>query len=146
MPRKSLQKKKRRREKNHVQKKTTSSFRRSLNVYWPDLKTYVIRCGVSLALANFSSSGLREIVSGLLHYVLRPACLTPPPGGHLYFRLDIILVKELSKHTLITYFLGMNIDPKYVFLHVFSRHLFLPKFMTIVRNTPFFQFCMFLHP
>ena len=41
------------------------------------------------------------------------------PGGHLYFRLDLILVKGLSKHTLNTYFSGMKIDPKYVFLHVF---------------------------
>ena len=41
------------------------------------------------------------------------------PGDHLYFRLDIILVKRLSKHTLNTYFSGMNIDPKYGFLHAF---------------------------
>ena len=41
------------------------------------------------------------------------------PGGHLYFRLDIILVKRLSKHTLNTYFSGMKIDPKYAFLHAF---------------------------
>ena len=40
-------------------------------------------------------------------------------GGHLYFRLDIILVKGLSKHTLNTYFSGMKIDPKYAFLHAF---------------------------
>ena len=40
-------------------------------------------------------------------------------GGHLYFRLVIILVKGPSKHTLNTYFSGMKIDPKYVFLHVF---------------------------
>ena len=62
------------------------------------------------------------------------------PRGHLYFRLDIILVKGLSKHTLNTYFPGMKIDPKYAFLHVFFlifRHLF-PKFMTIAKNTPFF--------
>ena len=40
-------------------------------------------------------------------------------GGHLYFRLDIILVKGLSKHTLNMYISGMKIDPKYVFLHAF---------------------------
>ena len=40
-------------------------------------------------------------------------------GGHLYFRLDIILVKGLSKHTLNTYFSGMKIDPKYMFLYAF---------------------------
>ena len=43
-----------------------------------------------------------------------------PGGGDLYFRLDIILVKGLSKHTLKTYFSGMKIDPKYAFLHAFS--------------------------
>ena len=41
-------------------------------------------------------------------------------GGNLYFRLDIILVKGLSKHTLNTYFPGMKIDPKYAFLQAFS--------------------------
>ena len=41
-------------------------------------------------------------------------------GGHLYFKLDIILVKGLRlKHTIIMYFPGMKIDPKYVILHVF---------------------------
>ena len=40
-------------------------------------------------------------------------------GGHLYFRLDIILVKGLSKHTLNTYFAGMKINPKYAFLQAF---------------------------
>ena len=42
-----------------------------------------------------------------------------PGGGHLYLRLDITLVKGLSKHTLNTYFSGMKIDPKYTFLHTF---------------------------
>ena len=40
-------------------------------------------------------------------------------GVHLYFRLDIILVKGLSKHILNTYFSGMKVDPKYAFLHAF---------------------------
>ena len=40
-------------------------------------------------------------------------------GGHLYFRLDIFLVKGLSKHTLNTYLSSMKIDPRYVLLHVF---------------------------
>ena len=38
-----------------------------------------------------------------------------PGGGDLHFRLDIILVKGLSKHTLNTYFSGKKIDPKYAF-------------------------------
>ena len=37
----------------------------------------------------------------------------------MYFGLDIILVKLLSKHTLNTYFSGMKIDPEYVFLYAF---------------------------
>ena len=40
-------------------------------------------------------------------------------GGHLYFRLNMILVKGLSKHTLNTYFSGINIDRKYAFLNTF---------------------------
>ena len=34
----------------------------------------------------------------------------PPLPGHLYFRLDIILIKGLSKHTLNTYFSDMKIS------------------------------------
>ena len=41
-------------------------------------------------------------------------------GNHLYFRLDIIIVKGLSKHTLSTFFSGTKIDHKYVFLNAFS--------------------------
>ena len=43
-----------------------------------------------------------------------------PGGGHLYFWLNIILVKGLSKHTRNTYFSGMKIDSKYAFLHALS--------------------------
>ena len=72
------------------------------------------------------------------------------PGGHLYFGLDIILVKRLSKHTLNTYFSGMKIDPKYAFLHAFFLNLCVmsfPKFVNLTQNIPFFsQFCPFLHP
>ena len=59
-------------------------------------------------------------------YVFRVClCVAAPnqavhPGGHWYFKLDIVLVKGLSKHTLNTYFSGMKIDPKYVILHIFS--------------------------
>ena len=45
------------------------------------------------------------------------------PRRHLYFRLDIILVKGISKHTLSTYFQYLKIDSKYLFLHA----CFLPK-------------------
>ena len=73
--------------------------------------------------------------------------LGPMGGGHLYFRLDIILVEGLSKHTLNTYFSGMKIDPKYAFLHAFSfmnlsviMVMSFPKFVTMTKNTPFFFF------
>ena len=50
------------------------------------------------------------------YFTQKSICAFIPGGGHLYFRLDIILVKGLSKYTLNTYFSGMKIDPKYVFL------------------------------
>ena len=37
----------------------------------------------------------------------------------MYFRLDIILVKGLSKHTLNMNFSGMKINPKHAVLHAF---------------------------
>ena len=40
-------------------------------------------------------------------------------GGHLYFRLDIIFVKWLTKHSLNMYLSVMKIDSKYAFLHRF---------------------------
>ena len=70
-------------------------------------------------------------------------------GGHLYFRLDIIRVKGLSKHTLNTYFAGMKIDPKYAFLHAFFFNLSVmsfPKFVIWPKPYPFFQFARFCTP
>ena len=51
-------------------------------------------------------------------YLIPGSCwegVVPGGGGDLYFRLDIILVKGLSKQTLNTYFSGMKIDPKCTF-------------------------------
>ena len=62
-------------------------------------------------------------------------------GGHLYFRLDVILVKGLSKHTLNTYFSSMKIDPKYSFLHAFFLNLCVmsfPKFVNMTKTHLFF--------
>ena len=51
-------------------------------------------------------------------------------GGHLYFGLDIIPVKEFSKQTISMYFLGMKID---------SKLAYKMGFCTIFsKNTPFF--------
>ena len=70
-------------------------------------------------------------------------------GWHLYFRLDIILVKGLSKHTLNTYFSGMKINPKYAFLHAFFWICVSCPFQNLwiwPKTYPVFQFCTFLHP
>ena len=73
-----------------------------------------------------------------------------PRGGHIYFRLAIILVKGLSKHTLNTYFLGMKTDPKYAFLHAISSICPLcpfPKFVNMTKKkTLFSNFARFCTP
>ena len=66
------------------------------------------------------------------------------PGGHLYFRVDIILVKGRSKLALSTYFPNMKIDPNYTFCMFFFSVLFfhhvLSKICKNDKNTPFFYF------
>ena len=72
-------------------------------------------------------------------------------GGHLYFRLDIILIKGLSKHILNMYFFRYENRP---YIHVFSYFFFwiflnlsiksFPKFVNMTKNTPFFQFCTYI--
>ena len=89
---------------------------------------------------------------GLLSAVGRWSKSSPilgPEGGHLYFRLDIIRVKGLAKHTLNTYFSGMKIAPKYAFLHAFFLIWVSCPFQNLSiwsKTYPFFQFCTFLHP
>ena len=70
-------------------------------------------------------------------------------GGHLYFRLDIVLVKDFQNHTINTYFSGMKIDPKYAFLHSFFLFcpLSFPKFVTHdQKHTVFSNFACFCTP
>ena len=73
-----------------------------------------------------------------------------PRGGHLYFRLDIIRVKGLSKRTLNTYFLGMKIDPKYAFLQAFYLICLQCTFQNLSicpKTHPFFsKFARFCTP
>ena len=57
---------------------------------------------------------------GQLYFLTIKNSDNPPGGGHLYFKLDIILIKGLSKHTLNTYSSGIKMDPNYAFLHGFS--------------------------
>ena len=67
-------------------------------------------------------------------------------GGHLYVRLDIILVKGLSKHTLSMYFSVIKID---AFLHAFPLIYPSRPFQNLPlwpKTHPFLQFCTFLHP
>ena len=70
--------------------------------------------------------------------------LIPPRGGHLYFRLDIILVKGFSKHTVNTYFSGMKEDPKYAFLHALFLICSFCHYDQI--HTPFSNFARFCTP
>ena len=58
--------------------------------------------------------------------------------GHLYFRLDIILVKGLSKPTLNTHF--MKIDPKYMFF-LFCPSCPFQNLSLWPKTHLFFQFC-----
>ena len=72
-------------------------------------------------------------------------------GGTLHFRVDIILVKGLSQHTLNTHFPGIKKDPKYTFLHAFFfLHFFImsfPKCVTMAKKTPFsYNFARFCIP
>ena len=58
-----------------------------------------------------------------------------PGGGATWTaRGGIRLVHGLIESTLLTYFSGMKIDPKYAFLPV----MFFPKFVYMTKNTPFF--------
>ena len=70
-------------------------------------------------------------------------------GRHLYFRLDIILARGLSKHTQSTYFPGMKIDPKYTFCMFFSE--FFPLVLSKIcehdqKHTLFSNFACFWTP
>ena len=75
--------------------------------------------------------------------------LTGGGGGHLYFRLDIILVEGLSRHTLNMYFSCMKIDPKYAFLHAFFLIFPLRLFQNLSiwsKTQPFSSFTRFCIP
>ena len=70
-------------------------------------------------------------------------------GGTRMGRRGIRLVHGLTKSTLIMYFSGMKIDPKYAFLHAFFLICLSCLFQNLSiwpKTHPFFQFCTFLHP
>ena len=55
-------------------------------------------------------------------------------GGTRMAKGGIRLIHGFTKSTLIMYFSGMKIDPKYAFLHAF----FLICLLYMTKNTPFF--------
>ena len=70
----------------------------------------------------------------------------PVPGGGGATRMargGIRLVHGHTKSTLITYFSGMKIDPKYVFLHAFffMSVMSFPKFVYMTLFSNFARFC-----
>ena len=72
---------------------------------------------------SFSNAVFRtrvDIIKVGIKCALLGITLLFPCGTTCIFRLDIILEKGLSKHTLNIYFSGMKIDPKYTFYMHFS--------------------------
>ena len=71
-------------------------------------------------------------------------------GWHSNGKRGIRLFHGHTKSTLITYFSGMKIDPKYAFLHAFFLNLSVmsfPKFIYMTKNTPLFSnFARFCTP
>ena len=93
---------------------------------------------------------MREASFAKAYFFVSRGIYVYPGGGHLYFMLDIILVKRLSRHTLNTYFSGMKIDPKSAFLHAFFLICVSCPFQNLsiwpktYRFSP--QFCPFCTP
>ena len=61
------------------------------------------------------------------------------PGGHSNGKRGYQARPWTHKSTLITYFSGMKIDPKYAFLHAFFLIYLSCSFQNLSKNTPFFQ-------
>ena len=84
---------------------------------------------------------------GLPH--LKRFRVSKPWGATRMARGGIRLIHGLTKSTLITYFLGMKIDPKYAFLYAFFLIYLSCPFQNLSiwpKTHPFFQFCMFCTP
>ena len=83
----------------------------------------------------------RVLSKGMSHHLLSSLNLSGGGGGTWIAKGGIRLVHGHTKSTLIKYFSGMKIDPKYAFLHAFF--LICPscpfqKFDYMTKNTPFF--------
>ena len=128
-----------------------------IGIYWWKSNNTCSHISVDLAGIYFYKKLLAKpaLLAIIIMYMytwactLHCICYQKSRGGHLYFRLDIIRVKGLSKHTLNTYFSGMKIDPKYAFLHAFFLIWASCPFQNLSiwqKTYPFSQFCTFLHP
>ena len=72
-----------------------------------------------------------------------------PGGATRMARGGIRLVHGVTKSTLITFFSGMKIDPKYAFLRAFFLICLSCSFQNLSiwpKTHPFFLFCPFVHP
>ena len=90
---------------------------------------------------------LQATVSSTLMYRLQR--LLTFPGATRIARGDIRLVHGLTKSTLITYFSGMKIDPKYTFLHAFFLICLSCSFQNLSiwpKTHPFSNFAHFCTP
>ena len=98
----------------------------------------------------FYSNTLLDQTLRLSKHSIMLLCLRPGGGGSTRIaRAGIRLVHGLTKSTLITYFSGMKIDPKYTFLHAFFLICLSYSFLNLSlwpKTHPFFQLCTFLHP
>ena len=103
---------------------------------------FFVVCYVDFVLTKFCMSICKDVL------LMEPCNLhdltVHAPGGHLYFRVDIILVKGRSKLALSTYFPNMKIDPNYTFCMFFFPYffsiMFFPKFVKMTKTHPFFIF------
>ena len=87
-------------------------------------------------------SALQYVASSIHHLLLsdKITTLTATPGGATRMaRGGIRLVHGHTKNTLITYFTGMKIDPKYAFSCIFLNLsvMSFPKFVYMTKNTPY---------
>ena len=109
----------------------------------------VVRVQAVLALARLQNpeDASCPVIAGNL--IIR--CHLDGGGGHLNGKRGIRLIHGLTKSTLITYFSGMKVDPKYAFLRAFFLICLSCPFQNLSiwpKTHPFFKFYFytFLHP
>ena len=127
-------------------------------------------CNISQEIGGIVKFLLSALVIPLLYYILHytlrllcaeyashylythkaSACVWHwPQGATQMARGGIRLVHGHTNSTLITYFSGMKIDPKYAFLHAFFLICLSCPFQSLSiwpKTHPFFQYCTFCTP